>query len=102
MTPAQLPYISFPSSGRYQPVRPITSATPRKGKKVGDKPYVGGGIIMLKDTKPDEASEFIELNPAFDRPPVAAAPADAMEVEEEEAPVPPAFEVSRGSRLARP
>lgn len=51
---------------------------------------------MLKDTKPEEESEYIELNPAFDKPPAAAAaaPADAMEVEEEEAPVPPAFEVS--------
>ncbi|GAA6036531.1 hypothetical protein JCM8097_003550 [Rhodosporidiobolus ruineniae] len=51
VTPAQLAYISFPTSGevvsRFVPVRPIAS---------------GGGILLVRDTKPDEGEpELLEL-----------------------------------------
>lgn len=68
---------------------------------------------MMRDTKPEEEAEYLELTAKLDRTPPAAAAAaapdagaqetaapggeqaeGAMEVEEEEAPVPPPFEVS--------
>jgi 26S proteasome regulatory subunit N2 len=82
VTPAQLSYISFSPTGRYQPVRPVSS-TPKSpaasGAKAGGKQgsaekYAGGGgIILLTDLTPDEEAEFIDLEP----PPVPepAAPA---------------------------
>ncbi|KAK4545555.1 hypothetical protein LTR36_002905 [Oleoguttula mirabilis] len=42
--PAQIKYISFPSEGRYQPVKKPT-----------------GGVILLDDSKPDEKKELLEL-----------------------------------------
>lgn len=81
VTPAQLAYISFSPSGRYQPVRPVSSI-PRgpaagitgvkAGSKIGsaEKYAGGGGIILLADLRPDEEAEFIELEP----PPAPAAP----------------------------
>ncbi|KAK0245602.1 armadillo-type protein [Armillaria nabsnona] len=79
VTPAQLSYITFPSDGRYQPVRAVSSKTAKAGKggKVsssGVNSYSGGGgILLLTDLRPDEEGEFIDLEP-----PVEAAPAEAV------------------------
>ncbi|KAF9040511.1 armadillo-type protein [Panaeolus papilionaceus] len=85
VTPAQLPYISFPSDGRYQPVRAVSSKTPlsKTGKAViassstlgvGSEKYAGGGgILILADLRPDEPAEFIEIETAA--PVAAPAPA---------------------------
>ena len=82
VTPAQLAYISFPSDGRYQPVRPVSnkSQTSKSSKSVvgglpsvpglGSEKYAGGGILILKDSRPDEPEEFIEAEPSL----AAAAP----------------------------
>lgn len=88
VTPVQLAHISFPHTARYQPVRPVSSspasqATPRKGRKASSssstvpKALSGGGIIMLRDTMPDNAKEYIQLNAALDKP--VPAPAQAGE-----------------------
>ncbi|KIJ68554.1 hypothetical protein HYDPIDRAFT_146808 [Hydnomerulius pinastri MD-312] len=80
VTPVQLGYISFPSEGRYQPVRPVSlNAPPTKGGKVTSMPagkkgsghsgmvserYAGGGgILILLDERPDEEAEVIDLSP---------------------------------------
>lgn len=71
----------------------------------------GGGIILMRDTRPSEPAEYIELTAKLDRTPPApvAAPAteaaagqpattvEGMDVDTnaEEAPVPPPFEVCR-------
>ena len=90
MTPVQLSYIAFPTDARYRPIRPIpstSSAAPvaRKTKKASDittsgtRILTGGGILLLRDTKPDETAEFIELNPNLERPaPPATAAAEAL------------------------
>lgn len=80
VTPAQLDYISFPPSGRYQPVRPVSSqligskgtTTAKASSKPGsaEKYAGGGGILLLRDLRPDEEAEFIELEP----PPGPAGP----------------------------
>ncbi|BGP00453.1 26S proteasome regulatory subunit RPN2 [Rhodotorula toruloides] len=69
VTPAQLQYISFPSDSRYVPVRPVNSGSApapsslssvtssRSAPPVG----FGGGILLMRDTKPGEAAEFHEL-----------------------------------------
>lgn len=78
----------------------------------------GGGIIMMRDTKPSEPAEYIDLTAKLDRipPAPAAAPtaeaaagqpatmAEGMDVDtsEEEAPVPPPFEVCWVSYLYLP
>lgn len=76
VTPAQLAYISFPSDGRYQPVRPVSnkSQTSKSSKSVGgsssvpgfgSEKYAGGGILILTDSRPDEPEDFIEAEPTF-------------------------------------
>ncbi|KAK0478260.1 hypothetical protein IW261DRAFT_1482577 [Armillaria novae-zelandiae] len=81
VTPAQLSYITFPSDGRYQPVRAVSSKTIKagKGSKVsssGVNSYSGGGgILLLTDLRPDEEGEFIDLEPPVEAPPAEAAPA---------------------------
>lgn len=78
---AQMSYISFPLQSRYLPVRPLSSisgsstmtAQPTKGsaspalilQSIVDGPSsaalgAGGGILVLKDTKPEEAIELVE------------------------------------------
>ncbi|KAJ9122579.1 hypothetical protein QFC22_002008 [Naganishia vaughanmartiniae] len=119
VTPAQLRHIEFPTSGRYQPVRQIGVKSPsaldasRAARSSATQQHVqGGGIIMMRDTKPEEEAEYLELTAKLDRTPPAAAAAPetgaatgeqqaegAMEVEEEEAAVPPPFEVSFASTL---
>jgi len=75
VTTAQVAYISFPTECRYQPVRPVsTKPTPGIGKGPEKSPmalhgltsekYAGrGGILILKDLRPDEDAEFIEFEP---------------------------------------
>ena len=94
VTPAQLPYISFPSDGRYQPVRAVSSKSSlsKTGKAVasasqlasvplglGSEKYGGGGgILILTDLRASEPAEFIEFQPPPAAPaaaPVPSAPA---------------------------
>lgn len=84
VTPAQLAYISFPSDGRYQPVRTVSSAKQgrsfsSKGSGLGSEKYAGGGgILILSDLKPEEEADFIELEaPALAPPPPEVTPAAA-------------------------
>jgi 26S proteasome regulatory subunit N2 len=119
VTPAQLRHIEFPSTGRYQPVRQVGSKSSsaieasRAARSSATQQHVqGGGIIMMRDTKPSDEAEYIELTSKLDRAPAAAAaaaepaaaeqPAAGMEVDdnEEEAPVPPAFEYPFGQEGA--
>jgi 26S proteasome regulatory subunit N2 len=82
VTPAQLSHISFPTEGRYQPVRTIsmkptlsvrngkaavlptgsTSISPALGLTT-ERYAGGGGILILADQRPDEEAEFIEFEP---------------------------------------
>ncbi|CAA7258713.1 unnamed protein product [Cyclocybe aegerita] len=80
VTPAQLSYISFPSDGRYQPVRAVSTRTPSKNGKaaattalgLGSEKYAGGGgILILTDLRPNEEAEYIELETAPSVPPPA-------------------------------
>lgn len=126
ITPAQMAYVAFPSVGRYQPVRPITTSAAsvagatigvKKGKRTASSQdpskgqafagFAGGGIIMLRDTQPEEVGEYEELTASLDAPPPAApAPASAagappaaasMEVDEgPELEMPAPFEVGHG------
>lgn len=107
--PSQLPYISFPSSGVFQPVRPLSgidaSQLPKKAaaskKQAGQTVSAnelahlasgpsnfaaGGGIIMLRRQpgKEDEPVEYIELNDKLDRKPPQASQSqsqDEMDIE---------------------
>ena len=81
VTPAQLPHIEFSVTGKYQPVRAVSSANapssrvgrPSKTLSAAEKYAGGGGIIILRDIAPDQEVEYIELNP----PPPAPAPVQA-------------------------
>ncbi|TFK30365.1 hypothetical protein FA15DRAFT_579686 [Coprinopsis marcescibilis] len=78
VTPAQLPYISFPRDCRYQPVRSVSTKPASKSilHSAGtDKFAGGGGILILTDQRPDEESEFISLEPPPIPEPAHAAPA---------------------------
>jgi len=75
VTPAQLAYITFPSEGRYQPVRAVSStgvpsanSTPGSSRSetsalgLAPEKYVGGGgILILADQEPEEEAEYIEF-----------------------------------------
>ena len=69
VTPAQIQYISFPSEGRYQPVRSVLSEIEllRMGKPAfglrSDGYASGGGILILADLRPEEETELIEFEP---------------------------------------
>lgn len=110
VTPAQFAHIVFPAESRYQPVRPVSTrpASSGKGKVSGSKTPVsvlpgekyagGGGILMLIDQRPKEASEFI----AFFSGPIDSAERDydsleqwsvALDPDEPEAELPRPFEV---------
>jgi 26S proteasome regulatory subunit N2 len=123
VTPAQMAYVTFPSIGRYQPVRPIASLSAsllapstgiKKGKRVAP-PTVeagkgksnvslpGGGIIMLRDSQPGVEGEYIELTSSLDAAPrapeEAPAPAAHAEMQVDEGPeleMPAPFQVSPG------
>ncbi|KAI0320354.1 26S proteasome regulatory complex non-ATPase subcomplex Rpn2/Psmd1 subunit [Amylostereum chailletii] len=84
VTPAQSTYVVFPSSSRYQPVRPLSTRLPtssrtgRGGKSIAtslasEKYAGGGGIIMLIDTQPEEATEYVEAFVPPPQPPVVIA-----------------------------
>jgi 26S proteasome regulatory subunit N2 len=87
VTPAQLAHITFPSDGRYQPVRTVSSKptpSPRSGKAAVTPPGAGiattalglasekyaggGGILILVDQHPEEEAEFIEFQTAVVMP----------------------------------
>jgi len=61
--PAQIKHISFPSEGRYQPVKKPT-----------------GGVILLTDTKPDEPKSLLELKARKKTATALAAPAPGVNV----------------------
>ncbi|WAR52734.1 hypothetical protein PtB15_2B159 [Puccinia triticina] len=82
VTATQLPYITFPNDSRYVPVRPLlaSSATQKSHHKVGltgsstsvahailsqadsIATGAGGGILVMRDRKPDEPAEFLEMS----------------------------------------
>ncbi|POW20499.1 hypothetical protein PSHT_03395, partial [Puccinia striiformis] len=85
VTGTQLPYITFPEDSRYVPVRPLlaSSATTQKsnqhkiGVMSGSSTIVahailsqsdsvatgaGGGILIMRDRKPDLPAEFLEFS----------------------------------------
>jgi 26S proteasome regulatory subunit N2 len=75
VTPAQLAFISFPSDGRYQPVRAVSAKSPssKSGKAgaastalvLGSEKYAGGGgILLLTDSRPEEEASYIEIQTA--------------------------------------
>ncbi|KAF2148795.1 26S proteasome regulatory complex, non-ATPase subcomplex, Rpn2/Psmd1 subunit [Myriangium duriaei CBS 260.36] len=55
--PAQIKYISFPTDGRYQPVKKPT-----------------GGVILLNDTAPSESKSLLEMKSKKKPSPVAPVP----------------------------
>ncbi|GAA5825993.1 hypothetical protein JCM11251_000081 [Rhodosporidiobolus azoricus] len=68
VTPAQLAYISFPSDvSRFVPVRPVnsTNGVPPAGSAPSARSVggvgAGGGILLVRDTKPEEEVELLEL-----------------------------------------
>ncbi|KAJ7596896.1 D-isomer specific 2-hydroxyacid dehydrogenase [Mycena floridula] len=72
VVPAQLQHISFPSDGRYQPVRAVSSKPmSRSGKSIKststgaplDRHGGGGGILILTDSRPNEEAEFFDTTP---------------------------------------
>ena len=91
VVPAQLAHITFPSGGRYQPVRAVSTKAPssiKNGKPAiapagsksataaiglsSEKYAGGGGILILVDGFPDQEAEIIE----FEAPDVAPAPTE--------------------------
>ncbi|EFI28601.1 26S proteasome subunit RPN2a [Coprinopsis cinerea okayama7 len=110
VTPAQLPFISFPADGRYQPVRsvstrPATKAPSSAAALSAEKRTGGAGILLLIDRRPEEEAEFISLEPTPIPEPEAPAAAPAQQApggqprgrhialdEGEEAAPPPSFE----------
>lgn len=83
VVPAQLQYISFPAESRYTPIRPVNPgsttassasvALSRLSSPVG----TGGGILLMRDAKPGEEEDLLELEvlKAIDVSGAAAAPA---------------------------
>lgn len=79
VVPTQLQYISFPADSRYVPVRPVNAgsitasnasvALSRLSSPVG----TGGGILLMRDTRPGEEAEYLELEvlKAIDTTPAA-------------------------------
>ncbi|WWD20908.1 hypothetical protein CI109_105386 [Kwoniella shandongensis] len=110
VTPHQLPFVVFPTSGRYTPVRPIDHAPATVPTKDRLAPSGGAGasgsIVVLRDSTPDAEGEYIELDKGLWPAPTPAAAAEetaqpaavtggavtAGGEEEEEAEVPAPFE----------
>ena len=108
VTPLQLPFMSMPE-GRYMPLRPIGSQNPKEADKrtmaTDLKRGLGGSsgnIIVVRDSKPEDDGEYIELNKALwpeelGEPEEAEPEAEETLVaetltEEQEAAPPPPFE----------
>lgn len=68
VTPAQMIHISFPSDGRYQPVRAVSSYTSRRVPSnaflASEKYAGGGGILIMMDSRPNEEQDYIEFTTA--------------------------------------
>jgi hypothetical protein len=111
VTPSQLPHLSFPSSDRYTPLRPIgdsaATATAKRGETSRRTGVVGtGNVVVLLDSKDGEEAtgEYVELDKGLWPAPTVAEPEvaggvvgtgdEAMAVEEDEAEMPAPFEVS--------
>ena len=71
VVPAQMPYISFSSSSRYTPVRALVASSSQPTKSSASPALIlesivdgasgaGGGILVLKDNKPEESVELVE------------------------------------------
>ncbi|TFK77196.1 hypothetical protein BDN72DRAFT_753714 [Pluteus cervinus] len=89
VTPAQLVHVTFLPDGRYQPVRAVSSK-PTKGSK-GVVPKVsssivgslsetyagGGGILVMRDLRPEEEADLIDLEPPPPPQPPVPAPTAA-------------------------
>lgn len=80
VTPAQSAYVVFPSTSRYQPMRPLSvRSPPAKGAKsskasVASERYAGGGgILMLLDQRPSEPTEYVEFYVPPEPPAVATS-----------------------------
>lgn len=75
VVPAQMPFISFPSESRYLPVRPLASSQPQHHgivrapaspaaileSIVESGMGASGGILVLRDTRPEEDVELVEM-----------------------------------------
>ncbi|GAA5903367.1 proteasome regulatory particle base subunit RPN2 [Sporobolomyces salmoneus] len=75
VTPSQLASISLLPDSRYIPVRPFPSSSDRSA-------ISGGGIILVRDSKPEEPQELVELEvlKQLETPPAPAPGAPAQEV----------------------
>ncbi|WVQ86283.1 hypothetical protein IAT38_008451 [Cryptococcus sp. DSM 104549] len=71
VTPSQLPLVSFPSGGRYTPVRPLDPAPASTSSSASARAPAGssasGSILVLRDAKRGEEAEgeYIELDKAL-------------------------------------
>ena len=79
VVPAQLPYVDFSPESRFQPVRPLIpsqKAYAKPNKSKGSSPaaaailaqssaslssLTGGGIFVLRDSRPTEQADYLEL-----------------------------------------
>ncbi|KAG0151044.1 hypothetical protein CROQUDRAFT_651562 [Cronartium quercuum f. sp. fusiforme G11] len=86
VTPTQLAYISFPDQSRYLPVRPLLggSSAARKGLtaqmvlNTAEFAAAGGGILVVKDQRPELPGEFLELTSVKELAPPAVAGAESV------------------------
>jgi 26S proteasome regulatory subunit N2 len=100
--PAQASLLSFPSSGRYQPIRPVSEPSSTRSneekKTLGGMPRPtvttaretirAGSILLLRDTKEGEDGDYVDLDRAL-WPPVEVK---KVVVEEVEATMPQPFQ----------
>ena len=68
VTPAQMASITFPSDGRYQPVRAVSTRTTGSsasaaGRLAGSvsENAGGGGILIMIDQRPYEEADYLEF-----------------------------------------
>jgi 26S proteasome regulatory subunit N2 len=64
--PSQVRWISFPSDGRYQPVKRVSFETLHPSSTIKSnmltlKSQPTGGVILLEDTRPSEEKSLLEL-----------------------------------------
>ena len=120
VVPAQLLHITFPSEGRFSPVRPLISSGTVSAAPVSNNAapstaasilaehattsrMIGGGILILRDGQPDADGEYLEFEANKSLAATEAAPATAqaaaptstdpaVDLSEPIAEVPPPFE----------